>query len=326
MQDDRIEHALIVDYTGKPIQNAHILRDVNAADARRKFGLAHRVNNDNNYRRTNLEDHVSGGMFIELEQANAQITAQQLLGTQEIPSSGTVPILYPPDGGLHVAYGLKRGIEWSSDAKGEVLSTGPGNELPKQAIELAKKSGTLVLCDSVVASGGTFEELLEQLRPYQQELKDSNVNIVVYSVFAYETPRRNATDQANGHYVPSISELCKQFDDLNMSVYLSDVGANHFLDGPERGDVVMYTNHPHTEVLWDKLEKRVPPYEHGVPYADTSSATAEELKSERLTDAQLKDVCDHLPGLDEKELDQVAKGDDWVLRTLATKSRTPMSR
>lgn len=325
MQDDRIEKKPLLDEAGKTIPNAYILRDTQAAEARRKFGLAHRENNHNNYRRTNLEDHVSGGMFIELEQINAQVTAQQLLSSQEIPHSGRVPIVYPPDGGLHVAHGLKRGVDWSSDAKGQIFSSGSKNKLPKEAVDLALKSGVLILCDSVVSSGSTFNELLKQLKPYKKALKNNNVSIIAYSVFAYGGPARpNAGPES--YSVRSISELYNRFPDLNLSFYLSDVGQNRYQDGPERGDVMMYTAHPHTEKLWGEVEKRRVPYlqkQHVMPNASEDSKTARALQKESLTGEQVSDVRKGLPGLDASELKQIAAGDDWVLRHLAGKSPTP---
>jgi len=104
--------------------------------------------------------------FISCEQALGQIIGNYILDNNEFVGSDSIPVIYAPDGGLPAA----KGVEQAYKSKNKSVNIYAAEQLresnayeygiPPEALEVARKSGSMVICEDTIRKGRALASIL----------------------------------------------------------------------------------------------------------------------------------------------------------------------
>ena len=243
------------------LRNFHVVDYPTTNKMKEEFGRRVRGYTKNTYKAfEELPSDASNdaGIFIEIEKIEAQRMAAYLLENKQLPNQEglKIPILYGADSGIHTADGMARGIEWYSDTKPEIYTYIRDCYVPAQALELAKKCGVIMFCDSEVEGGGTVASFLQHIPPQDPPLK-----VVIYANHGHGT-KMEFFDNYALYATSNIKEGFRK--DLDVHAYFSNISGQK-ADHCDRADLIAATEHPHTEGMHARLVNRKSPFKDTPP-------------------------------------------------------------
>lgn len=262
-----VETLTLLNGKGQPEPSLRMVRPTTAAAKAQEIGYAYRFSRpasrsggremSEEARRAHRANKA--GLFVAQEMEVAQLATQQLVLEGTLPQQGRFPILYSPDGGIPTGQGMKRAVEWFSEAEAVLApvikpaaSSGASFALPAEALELARQSGVLVVCDSIVDKGRTFRQILDALpEDFTTEAGDP-IRLVFYANIGI---RKEKPPGAKGK-APSVFSLNAaevllshpRWRELGAELVVSDI-TDQLLQEAERGGALARGAHPVTSPL-----------------------------------------------------------------------------
>ena len=203
------------------------------------------------------KDPVSAGMLVELQTIQAQQIAGHLIEEKMLPDSKgtTIPIIYSPDSGIHIAEGIARGIEWFSDAANAIHAVRKGWDVSDEIMEQAKHSGHIILCDGVMCFGDTIASLLSRI-PDNVGTKEKPLEIIIITHFLHTNPKVSS-DQMDAFSIERLGWVMPENATLKM--FFADIG-DVTRDRMDIGDMIANNDHPVLTDMQRQLTKRISPY------------------------------------------------------------------
>lgn len=193
------------------------------------------------------------GKLIAMEMADASLIPSHIECLYKYNKKHPIPIICCPDGGAAIAEGLRNGLEWycgkrhsvqSRIFSKEALNNDRKEIAPDAAIDMAIKSGILIIADSAIDSGRTVRDVITSLQEKLNEKypeHDKPIKVVVAANVMYIPKKNPIADIENPK-----PEMAKAFTDLQattlsaspkleIEVYTTDI-CHKALDVQNRGD------------------------------------------------------------------------------------------
>jgi len=176
--------------------------------------------------------------YIQLERELAFMATTSIAFSFDIDTS--IPVLYLPDGGTHIALGASDSLRKSGRAHTiyscSYLKEKPG--IPLQAIEHAQEANGLLLCDSVIDKGEAAARMLSAVPPASEIGKQ-----LTFFVYFSHATSLNSTGAAGDYFddapVKGLPKLQAAVSALGhqLQFYTSRIGS---WDPFDRADAILY--------------------------------------------------------------------------------------
>lgn len=89
----------------------------------------------------------------------------------QLAPQAKIPIIYPIDGGILTAEGIRRRLEATTSLTPTVFPSiiesgkGRSHSIPQEALEMAREANAIIFADGVVATGMSFRKMADCLKP-----------------------------------------------------------------------------------------------------------------------------------------------------------------
>lgn len=204
--------------------------------------------------------------YLALEKRQARRAANYLVEEKYFSNGMPIPILYGPDSAIHTAEGIMDGLWGATSAEYRLFPVDRGQPVPEEALEMAKKCGAILFCDSVINYGKVSAGILKSIPSDIKGPDGSSLKVITYFNYATHKEFGTVSYEAYGaeKSVRGLPELRKAVESNGHQHYffVSEIGdLNHDLF--DRADAIACAATKHNKLTFytDKFFKRT---EHGV--------------------------------------------------------------